>query len=209
MVKIGWQDEGIGWSSDTQKRVPLFRLYNKNAKTASHHYTTSAGERDSLISIGWKSENVGWYGVAGQKPNTSNNQTSGQSKEEKMAREYFNMINQERQRKGLQPLIANDKLFKAGAIRAKEASVKFAHARLDGRSPSTVLADVGISNMFMGGEVMHEGIADVNSIFTSQKNSSAHYKVMMDAKYKYGGTGIYINAAGRCYMVTVFTTDKK
>ena len=31
--------------------------------SGSHHYTTSAVERDHLVSIGWLYEDFGWYGV--------------------------------------------------------------------------------------------------------------------------------------------------
>lgn len=41
----------------------LYRLYNPNALAGSHHYTTSAEERDFLASLGWQKEGVGWYGV--------------------------------------------------------------------------------------------------------------------------------------------------
>ena len=67
LVSIGWTDEGIGWYSDDNETSPLFRLYNPNAlgdqEPGGHHYTTSAGERDHLVSIGWNDEKIGWYGL--------------------------------------------------------------------------------------------------------------------------------------------------
>ena len=59
LVKLGWQDEGIGWVSPTESTVPVYRLYNPNA--GDHHYTTNAFERDTLTSVGWKNEGIGWY----------------------------------------------------------------------------------------------------------------------------------------------------
>ncbi|SEO51572.1 hypothetical protein, partial [Denitrobacterium detoxificans] len=59
----GWKYEGIGWYSDDNKTTPLYRLYNPNAKSGSHHYTTSASERDGLRKLGWKYEGIGWYGL--------------------------------------------------------------------------------------------------------------------------------------------------
>ncbi|MDO4538379.1 MAG: hypothetical protein Q4B54_09485, partial [Coriobacteriales bacterium] len=35
-----------------------------NAKTGSHNYTTSSGERDLLIAEGWNDEGIGWYAVS-------------------------------------------------------------------------------------------------------------------------------------------------
>ncbi|MDO4538298.1 MAG: hypothetical protein Q4B54_09070 [Coriobacteriales bacterium] len=38
-------------------------MYNPNAKTGSHNYTKSAGERDGLIKLGWNNEGIGWYAI--------------------------------------------------------------------------------------------------------------------------------------------------
>lgn len=63
LVSIGWNYEGIGWYT-TNSGEPVYRLFNPNATGAgSHHYTTSAAERDYLSSITWQSEGIGWYGV--------------------------------------------------------------------------------------------------------------------------------------------------
>ncbi|MDE5757851.1 MAG: hypothetical protein K2H85_04480, partial [Allobaculum sp.] len=64
---LGWKGEGIGYySADPSKGniIPLYRLYNPQAKDAgSHHYTESEGERDALVKQGWNSEGVAWYGM--------------------------------------------------------------------------------------------------------------------------------------------------
>ena len=62
LVKAGWNYEGIGWYSDTNKTVPLYRLYNPNAVTGTHHYTTNKSERNYLAKVGWNDEGIGWYG---------------------------------------------------------------------------------------------------------------------------------------------------
>lgn len=59
LVGLGWQDEGIGWTSPVDSNDPVFRLYNPNA--GDHHYTKSSKERDVLVSVGWKYEGIGWY----------------------------------------------------------------------------------------------------------------------------------------------------
>ncbi len=62
--KAGWNQEGQVFFSDLAKQVPVYRVFNPNAKgPGSHHYTTSAGERDNLVSIGWKNEGTAFYGV--------------------------------------------------------------------------------------------------------------------------------------------------
>ena len=72
LIKAGWKYEGIGWASTdlgwanpaNADGVPVYRLYNPNAQTATHHYTTDANERDYLASIGWIPEGVAWYAVS-------------------------------------------------------------------------------------------------------------------------------------------------
>lgn len=63
LISVGWNDEGIGWYSDEEQLVPLFRQYNPNAIAGSHNYTTSQVENDSLVLVGWNGEGIGWYGV--------------------------------------------------------------------------------------------------------------------------------------------------
>ena len=63
LISAGWSDEGIGWYSDDNQTVPLYRQYNPNAFANNHNYTTSLGENDWLVSLGWLAEGIGWYGV--------------------------------------------------------------------------------------------------------------------------------------------------
>ena len=63
LISVGWNDEGIGWYSDDNGAVPLYRQYNPNAKAGSHNYTTSKGENDFLAANGWNAEGIGWYGL--------------------------------------------------------------------------------------------------------------------------------------------------
>lgn len=65
LVRIGWRYEGVGWKSDPDKRVPIYRLYNKNQKKAgSHHYTINKDEQQQLSKIGWSAEGIGWYAIS-------------------------------------------------------------------------------------------------------------------------------------------------
>lgn len=74
LVKVGWKDEGIGWYSENVKtaedaeNICVYRLFNPNVvptaptnNSGSHHYTTDASERDTLVKVGWKYEGIGWY----------------------------------------------------------------------------------------------------------------------------------------------------
>ena len=63
LVKVGWRDEGTAFVSafSNQRRVPIYRLYNPNAKAGAHHYTPDSNERDYLVKVGWRSEGIGFY----------------------------------------------------------------------------------------------------------------------------------------------------
>lgn len=37
LIQKGWKDEEIGWYSDVNETIPLYRLYNPNAKVGTHH----------------------------------------------------------------------------------------------------------------------------------------------------------------------------
>jgi hypothetical protein len=57
----GWSYEGANFSSCSDDGIPVYRLYNPN--DGRHHFTTSATEKSSLISIGWNDEGIGFYAV--------------------------------------------------------------------------------------------------------------------------------------------------
>ncbi len=64
LVRLGWNDEGIGWYSNEFDTTTLYRLYNPNATGAgAHRYTTNSAEVDYLKSIGWRYEGTAWYGL--------------------------------------------------------------------------------------------------------------------------------------------------
>lgn len=64
LVNVGWQNEGIGWFSDDNETVTVYREYNPNTVAGAHNFTTSSSEDSSLGSHGWKQEGTAWYAVA-------------------------------------------------------------------------------------------------------------------------------------------------
>lgn len=66
LVKAGWNYEGLmGYAVDAdmvdENDEPVYRLYNPNAITGTHHYTINADEYKSLIRAGWHDEKIAWY----------------------------------------------------------------------------------------------------------------------------------------------------
>jgi hypothetical protein len=64
LESAGWVFEGVGWYSDPEEHVALYRQYNPNAESGAHNYTASKEENDALVSLGWREEGIGWYGIA-------------------------------------------------------------------------------------------------------------------------------------------------
>ena len=61
-VKLGWNDEGVGWYAPTDTSLtPVYRLYNKYVEGGDHHYTMDTTERDNLVKAGWSDEGICWY----------------------------------------------------------------------------------------------------------------------------------------------------
>ncbi len=52
--------------NESEKEIPLFRLYNRNS--GEHFYTPESKEKEHLVSLGWKDEGTGWIscGYAGE-----------------------------------------------------------------------------------------------------------------------------------------------
>ena len=46
----------------------MYRLYNPNAKSGAHHFTTSKEEYEWLARLGWRKEGVAWYGADSSVP---------------------------------------------------------------------------------------------------------------------------------------------
>ena len=57
---VGWQDEGVAFISDSEKRIPVYRLYHDGF----HIYTPSNIEKDTLLQSGWSDEGTSFYGVS-------------------------------------------------------------------------------------------------------------------------------------------------
>lgn len=102
LVTVGWNYEGIGWYSDSEKSVPIYRLYNPNAVTGTHHYTATYAEAQHLIDVGWNYEGIGWYsceGVTGdssvqpEMPEVDEEKTIGEQKVDMYVEQILQEVN--------------------------------------------------------------------------------------------------------------------
>lgn len=78
---MGWNYEGVGWysrSTDDKCEKKMYRLFNPNALTATHHYTLSESERDYLVGVGWNDEGTSWTSAHTVESTTYTNSTCTQ-----------------------------------------------------------------------------------------------------------------------------------
>lgn len=48
-------------NADSENQIPVYRLYNPNAKSGAYHFTASRSEYNWLASNGWKAEGTAFY----------------------------------------------------------------------------------------------------------------------------------------------------
>lgn len=114
------------------------------------------------------------------------------------------LVNEERAKVGLHPLVFDTAIASAAQIRANEIKTSFSHTRPDGRKFSTVLTDNGIR--FTGaGENIAWGQKTPEQVMEAWMNSDGHRANILNAKYTKIGVGQYRDASGRNYWVQLFT----
>lgn len=69
LVRFGWRYEDVAFASTDlawtavkeASGKPVYRLYNPNAWTATHHFTRDVNEANALLRLGWRYEGVAWF----------------------------------------------------------------------------------------------------------------------------------------------------
>ena len=110
--------------------------------------------------------------------------------EDELAEEIYNLVNEERSKKGLSSLAYNFKLQKAADLRAKEASEKFSHTRPNGTSCYTVFPEdysVAGENLIMSDKQIATGHVLMNTWMDSQ----GHRDNILKDDYTSIAIGIY------------------
>lgn len=135
---------------------------------------------------------------------------------QKVADEFFRLMNEERATKGLAPVIQDDELQKAADIRAQELYYCTDHVRPDGSNYSTILSECGIHSTNLGENVQSQTYIPTafnyaspekiaKAIFDAYKESPGHYANMMHAGSNvHGATQIYYT--GVLYNAYLFYT---
>ena len=110
--------------------------------------------------------------------------------------EVLLLVNEARQKEGLQPLEADMRLFAAAEIRAAEIQQVFSHTRPNGESCFTVLADIEYSR---AGENIALGQTGAVQVFNAWLDSPGHRDNIMDPDFGRIGLAAIKNSGGSGY----------
>lgn len=126
------------------------------------------------------------------------------------AEELGFLINQEREKLGLNPLYTFAYLKECANIRAKESSEYFSHTRPDGSSYTSVL-DYSIIPWAYIGENLAGGKEDARDTLEQWRNSPKHWEILTRPEYTHIGCAACYNPdgdSGYCwYWCTICTNE--
>ncbi len=120
------------------------------------------------------------------------------------ARECFDLINQERTKKGVSKLKWDDTIAEACEIRAEELTESFSHLRPDGESCFTAFDEVGI-DLRAKGENIAEGYSTPKTVVKAWMNSKGHRENILSKSFKISAIGFYYDSdTNGYYWVQMF-----
>lgn len=122
------------------------------------------------------------------------------------AMECFDLINEEREERGLDPLELNEDIMEACQIRAEELPELFSHTRPDGSSCFTALEGAGIDGYSYVGENIAAGQRTPEAAVDSWMNSSGHKANILNENFTEAAIGCYRDpdSTYRIYWVQLF-----
>ena len=185
-MQTGWQKVSGTWyylSSNGAMKTGWFDYAGKK------YYLQSSGAMATNTTVG--EYKIDAYGVA----------TKQESPEKKLAKEYFALVNKEREKLGVHKLIWSDEIYEAAKIRAKELNEKFDNERPDGTYFNTVADEIGIKNLLLTAQVTNMGSRDPEIIFWMQNKSPLHYDIMKGSLYDYAAPAINGTAMAMIFAV--------
>ncbi len=124
------------------------------------------------------------------------------------AKEMLKLVNEERAKVGVSPVVLNLMLTSAANVRAEEISESFSHTRPDGTAFSTVFKELGI-NYYCCGENIAAGISNAEDVVEMWVNSPAHYENIIDVNFTQLGVGYYYDSKSvfKHHWVQLFKCD--
>ena len=120
-----------------------------------------------------------------------------------MEKQVVEIVNNERAKRSLAPLLIDESLMKSCDIRAKETVTKFSHERPDGTSCYTVI-EISYS---AAGENIAYGQESAEAVMSAWMNSEGHRNNILSEIYTHIGVGCY-ESGNNLYWVQLFARKK-
>ena len=112
--------------------------------------------------------------------------------------ELIELVNEYREKNGLNTLEENNYLNEMAQTRAEELSIRYSHIRPNGKLAS---------GYGLNGEIIVDVAKNPRNAFIAFKNSKQHNELMLDREYLTFGSGYYVDENGKFYWVVLFSTD--
>ena len=109
------------------------------------------------------------------------------------------LVNEEREKQGLEPLDVDENLMELARIRAEELEGKFSHERPDGTHAAQV---------FSGGENIAGDYTSPSAVMEAWMGSEGHRANILRERFHYIGVGCYQDTNGDLYWVQLFSPRK-
>jgi uncharacterized YkwD family protein len=148
----------------------------------------------------------GEHGQSTEQDNTQEGtETAEQSAVTEQAREVLKLVNSERAKAGLQPLVISSKLTDIANTKAKDMADKgyFDHTSPTYGSPFDMLQHFGVKYT-AAGENIAAGQKDAAEVMNSWMNSSGHRANILNANYEQIGIGYVTGGKWGTYWVQLF-----
>ena len=141
--------------------------------------------------------------VAPETPSQPETETAPVQPENAFAAQVIDLVNIERAREGLKPLVYDATIEDAALVRAKEIQTSFSHTRPNGTSFATAMKEAGV-NYRRAGENIAWGQKTPEDVVNAWMNSPSHRANIMNENYGRIGVGHLTNARGTSYWVQLF-----
>ena len=120
------------------------------------------------------------------------------------ALKVIELVNEEREKAGLEDLDGPELLYEAASVRAEELEDLFSHNRPDGSLCFTVYGEFGISCKARA-ENIAAGQKSAEQVVEAWMNSDGHRKNILNPAYGNIGVGVYQDSNGKFYWVQLFS----
>ena len=184
------------------KNTPA-EVVNEWRKRASFDNDIYAAEKTTQIGIGGAKAADGttyWVYIA-IKP-------FGDKEKNALENEFIRLLNEERNKQGLNPIAKNDDLMKIARMKAQDMADKdyFSHYSPTYGYPGDMVRKY-IDNITFAGENITSGAQTANAAFTALMKSGEHKAVMLEKTSNIIGVGIAMDAAGN-FRWSIITAKK-